>query len=300
MKVIVFGGSGFLGSHVVDVLYERGHEVVVFDIRPSPYLKNSDNMVVGDILDSRAVEYILKDADVVYNFAGIADIDKAKTNPLETVRQNIIGNTIILDACRINKIKRFLFASSVYVYSNSGSFYRTSKRSCEHIIEDYQKAYGLDFTIMRYGSLYGPRADEKNWIHSILKQALTEGRITREGDGEELREYIHVHDAARISVDMLDEQHSNKHVMITGHHAIKIKDLLIMVREILNNKIEIKYVPSNEEEHYEITPYSFSPKIAKKIISNSYLDLGQGILGVIDDVYGEFMRQDKHEKVYFK
>ena len=153
---------------------------------------------------------------------------------------------------------------------------------------------------MRYGSLYGPRADEKNWIHTILKQALAEGRIVRAGDGEELREYIHVHDAARISVDMLDAQYGNKHVMITGNHAIKIRDLLVMVREILNNKVEIEYVPSDEEEHYEITPYSFSPKIAKRIVSNSYLDLGQGILGVIDDVYGEFIRENKHENIHIK
>jgi len=300
MKVIVFGGSGFLGSHVVDVLLERGYEVVVFDLKPSPYLKKAGTMVVGDVMDQKAVDGVVKGADAVYNFAGIADIDKAKIDPVETVRQNILGNSMILDACRKNKIGRFLFASSVYVYSNSGSFYRTSKRSCEYIIEDYQKAYGLNFTIMRYGSLYGPRADEKNWIHSILQQALNEGKITREGDGEELREYIHVHDAARISVDMLDEQHSNKHVMITGNHVIKIKDLLIMVREIFNNKIEIVYVPSSEEEHYEITPYSFNPKIAKRVVSNSYLDLGQGILDMIDDVYGEFMRREKHEKAYLK
>lgn len=300
MKVIVFGGSGFLGSHVVDALLEKGHEVIVFDLKPSPYLKEAGTMIVGDIMDEKAVGGAVKGAEAVYNFAGIADIDKAKIDPVETVRQNILGNSIILDACRKNRIGRFLFASSVYVYSNSGSFYRTSKRSCEYIIEDYQKACGLNFTIMRYGSLYGPRADEKNWMHSVLRQALTEGRITREGDGEELREYIHVHDAARISADMLDEQYSNKHVMITGNHAIKIKDLLIMIREIFNNKIEIEYLPSAEEEHYEITPYSFSPKIAKKVVSNSYLDLGQGILSMIDDVYGEFVRHNKHEKVCFK
>jgi UDP-glucose 4-epimerase len=300
MKVIVFGGSGFLGSHVVDVLLERGYEVVVFDLKPSPYLRKSDSMVVGNILDYKAVDDAVKGADIVYNFAGIADIDEAKINPVETVKQNILGTSIILDVCQRNNIKRFLFASSVYVYSKLGSFYRTSKRSCEHIVEDYQKVYGLRFTIMRYGSLYGPRADKRNWIYSMLKQAVTECKITRQGTGEELREYIHVQDAARMSVDILEEQYSNKHVMITGNYTIKMKDLLIMVKEMLNNKIEIEYVPAGEEEHYEITPYSFSPKIAKKIVSNTCLDLGQGILSVLDGVYNEFLHHNEHESAHIK
>ena len=298
MKTIVFGGSGFLGSHVVDVLLERGHDVKVFDLKPSPYLKKPGVMIVGDVMDYKAVDNAMKDVDIVYNFAGIANIDEAKISPIETIKQNILGNSIILDACRKNKIKRVLFASSVYVYSNNGSFYRTSKRACEHIIEDYQKAYGLDFTILRYGSLYGPRADEKNWIHRMLKEALTEGKITRKGDGEELREYIHVHDAAKISVDALGEQYSNQYIIITGSHPIKIKDLLVMVKEMLNNKLEIEYVPADNEEHYEITPYSFSPKIAKKIVSDSYLDLGQGILDTIERIYNKTAHDGKRERVY--
>ena len=298
MKTIVFGGSGFLGSHVVDVLLERGHDVKVFDLKPSPYLKKPGVMIVGDVMDSKAVDSAMKNVDIVYNFAGIANIDEAKISPIETIKQNILGNSIILDACRKNKIKRVLFASSVYVYSNNGSFYRTSKRACEHIIEDYQKAYGLDFTILRYGSLYGPRADEKNWIHRMLKEALTEGKITRKGDGEELREYIHVYDAAKISVDALGEQYSNQYIIITGSHPIKIKDLLVMVKEMLNNKLEIEYVPADNEEHYEITPYSFSPKIAKKIVSDSYLDLGQGILDTIERIYNKTAHDGKRERVY--
>ncbi len=287
MKIVVFGGSGFLGSHVAEVLSEKGHAVSIFDLKPSSYLKKMQQMVVGDILDEQAVEEVIKGADAVYNFAGIADIDEAKVNSVETVRQNILGNTIILEACRRNKIKRFLFASSVYVYSNSGSFYRTSKQACELIIEDYQKAYGLDFTIMRYGSLYGPRADIRNWIYTILKQAVTEKKIVRKGDGEEIREYIHVHDAARISADLLDEQYRNQYVIVSGNQGIKIKDLLTMVREMLNNTIEIKYLPVANEEHYEVTPYSFNPRIAKKVLSSSYLDLGQGILDMLDRIYKE-------------
>lgn len=300
MKIVVFGGSGFLGSHVADVLSEEGHNVMIFDLKPSAYLREDQAMVVGDILDSKAVERVAEGAEVVYNFAAIADIDDAKINPIETIRQNILGNSIILDACRKNSVKRFLFASSVYVYSNSGSFYRTSKQACELIIEDYQRAYGLNFTIMRYGSLYGLRANDKNWIYSILKQAIKEGRIVREGDGEEIREYIHVRDAALISADLMGEQYNNQYAIISGNQAIKVKDLLVMIKEILNNKIKIEYASTNSSEHYEVTPYSFNPRIAKKVFTNSYLDLGQGILDMLEDMYKEFSHYKEQHGVYFK
>lgn len=298
MKVVVFGGSGFLGSHVADVLSERGHQVIIYDLKPSPHLKESYKMVVGDILDYETVQETVKDADIVYNFAGVADIFQAKVEPIATIKNNILGTSIILDTCRKNNVRRFLFASSIYVYSNSGVFYRSSKQACELIIEDYQKAYGLDFTIMRYGSLYGPRADERNWVYAMLKQAVTEGRIIRKGDGGETREYIHVHDAAELSVEMLDEKYANQHVIITGNQTIKIKDLLIMVKEMLNNNIEIEYLPAKFDEHYEITPYSFNPKIAKKVFADSYFDLGQGILDMLERIHKKHLSQKSQNSVF--
>ncbi|MHA2052757.1 MAG: NAD-dependent epimerase/dehydratase family protein [Candidatus Hodarchaeales archaeon] len=287
MKFVIFGGSGFLGSHVSDALTNANHDVTIFDLVPSQYLNKKQRMVTGDILDSKAVHKVVERADVVYNFAGVADILEAKENPLKTVELNILGNTIILEACRKNDVKRLVFASSLYVYSQTGSFYRSSKQACELIIEDYNRAYGLPFTILRYGSLFGPRADERNWIYKILKQALTEGRITRFGDGEEIREYIHVEDAARCSVDILSDEFENQRVIITGNQQMKIKDLLIMIKEIFNNKIEIEFLPSDSDMHYEITPYSFSPKIAQKITLNRYFDLGQGIMHVLEGIHKE-------------
>lgn len=287
MKVVVFGGSGFVGSHVADVLTEKGHEVTIFDLRPSKYLKKGQKMLVGNILDEKAVDRAVDGADVVYNFAGIADIDEASIKPLETIKNNIFGNAVILEACRLHKVKRFVFPSSVYVYSEAGSFYRSSKQACELIIENYNEKYGLPFTILRYGSLYGPRADETNWVYQILKQAVTQGKITRLGNGEELREYIHVQDAARCSVEILSPEFENQYVIITGNQQMKVKDLMIMIKEMLKNKIELEFVPTESTLHYEITPYSFNPKIAKRFVSNYYIDLGQGILDLLGGIYKE-------------
>lgn len=286
-KVVVFGGSGFLGSHVADALTDAGYDVTIFDIKESPYLKKSQKMIIGDIFDQDKVEETVKNNSIVYNFAGIADIDEASKRPLDSVRYNILGNSIILEACRKTNAKRFIFASSLYVYSKAGSFYRSTKQACELLIENYNEVFGLNYTILRYGSLYGPRADERNFIHNILKQALTENKIVRDGDGEEIREYIHVLDAAKGSVEILSDEFINQYAIITGNQQMKVKDLLIMIKEMLDNKIEIEFIPTNSNYHYEITPYTFAPKIAKRIVSNSYLDLGQGILKIIQNFYKE-------------
>lgn len=297
MKVVVFGGAGFLGSHVADALTEAGHDVTVYDITRSPHLQASQKMIVGDILDERLVNAVVQDSEIVYNFAGIADIGEASQRPFDAIKLNILGNAIIMEACRNAKIKRIIFASSLYVYSRAGSFYRSTKQACELLLENYYEVYGLPYTILRYGSLYGPRADERNFIYKIIKQALKEKRIVREGDGEELREYIHVYDAAKISVEILSDEFINQYVIITGNQQMKVKDLLSMVKEMLDNKIEVEYVAATDNYHYEITPYTFAPKMAKRIISKTYLDLGQGILECLKRAYQDIYQAPTYNEL---
>src|SRR5690349_17052567 len=123
-KAIVFGGSGFLGSHVADELSNQGLDVTIFDIKGSTFLKPNQRQVVGDILDKATVMQACEGMDYVYNFAGLADINEARENPELTAQLNVMGNVYILEAARKFKAKRFIYASTVYVYSESGSFYR--------------------------------------------------------------------------------------------------------------------------------------------------------------------------------
>lgn len=293
IKTIVFGGSGFLGSHVADALTEAGHRVIVYDKGTSPFLNGSQEMITGDILDQAKVERAVKGCDYVYNFAGIADIGEASARPLETIKFNIIGNANILEACRKTAVKRYIFASSLYVYSKAGSFYKSTKQACELLIENYFEIYKVPYSILRYGSLYGPRTDEKNFIYKVISQALSENRIIREGDGEEIREYIHVHDAARISVDILANEYKNQCVIISGNQQMKVKDLLLMIKEMLDNKIKIQYKPVTTSYHYEITPYNFAPKSAKRVIAKNYYDLGQGIIELMQTFHAEHHKRSK-------
>jgi len=295
MNVIVFGGSGFLGSHVADALTEAGHQVAVFDRKPSPYLRPDQRQVVGDILDLSTVTEAIRGHEVVYNFAAVADLQEANETPLDTVRTNILGHVTLLEAARVHTVRRFVFASSIYVYSDAGDFYRTTKQAGELLLENYQRVYGLPYTILRFGSIYGGRADDRNWIHRILKQAVTEGRIVRYGDGEEIREYIHAQDAARCSVEILAPAFENQNVVITGPQPIRVKDLLTMIRELMGNRIQIEYRPPEDPAnpysprlHYQITPYAFKPKIGRKLISDYYMDLGEGLLNSLTDIHARY------------
>lgn len=296
MKVVVFGGSGFLGSHVADVLTETGHKVTIFDIKPSPYLHSDQKMVVGDIMDMDKVCNVVETCDVVYNFAGVADIDECADKPIETVKCNVLGNSIILEAARKARIRRFVFASSVYVYSNTGAFYRSSKQASESFIEDYNRLYGLPYTILRYGSLYGERADERNSIYKLIKNTFLTGKIVYHGTGDEQREYIHVKDAAALSAKVLEPQFENQHVILTGNRAMEYRDLLEMIREMLGNRVEIVYKERERDAHYKVTPYAFNPKIGRKLVNNPHIDMGQGLLNCMKEIY-EQIHQEKHEEM---
>lgn len=294
MKTIVFGGSGLIGSHVADRLTEVGYDVTIFDLKPSPYLLPGQEIIIGDILDKKAVSDAVKGCDYIYNFAGMADLDAATTEPLRTIEQNIVGTAILLEATLRSRAKRFIQASTIYVYSDTGGFYRCSKQAAELYVEEYNRKFGLEYTILRYGTVYGPRADSRNSIYRYLKQALDEGRIDCGGTGDETREYIHVRDAAQLSVDILADKYRNKQVIITGHHPMRLRDMLYTIREILSNRIEINFEASKSDTpHYNITPYSFVPKIGRKLVTHEYVDMGQGLLECISEMYDQDMNREQ-------
>jgi UDP-glucose 4-epimerase len=116
-SVTVIGGSGFLGSHVADQLSEAGYRVRIYDRVVSPWKRPDQEMIVGDLLDSDQLNKAVAGSDAVYNFAAMADLNQALDQPVETVRINIPGNVQVLEACRSNGVKRFVCASTVYVYS---------------------------------------------------------------------------------------------------------------------------------------------------------------------------------------
>ena len=284
--VLVVGGSGFLGSHVADTLSDVGYRVKVFDTQQSDYLRDDQEMVIGNILDRDALIRAAKNCRYIFNFAGLSDIDDAKDRPIDTVELNVLGNVNVLEAARIAKVERFIFASSVYVYSGKGSFYRASKQASERFVEAYHERYGLNYTILRYGSLYGRRADDRNAIYRFIKEALQENKLTYRGTPDSFREYIHVTDAARLSVKALGSEFINRHLVLTGSERLQVKQCLKMIAEVLSSDVQIEFKEGNKiEGHYEMTPYSFDLKLGHKLVSNDYVDLGQGILDCLHEFH---------------
>jgi UDP-glucose 4-epimerase len=286
-KVLVIGGAGFLGSHVADSLSDAGFDVHVFDRQYSVWLRKDQQMIIGDILDIQILENAIANCFAVYNFAAIADLDEALNKPIETVRINILGNANILDACRKNNVKRYIYASTVYVNSKEGGFYRCSKRAAEQYVEQYQESYGLDYTILRYGSLYGPRSDQHNGLWRVVKRALQTGKISYNGSPEAMREYIHVIDAARASVEALGDKFRNEHVVLTGQEPMRVMDLLKMLAEILGMSQNVEFIESDHPGHYIRTPYAYQPKLGRKYVPALHVDLGQGLLELIIEIQKE-------------
>jgi len=284
-KAVVVGGSGFIGSHVSDYLSDAGYQVTIFDKSESQWLRSDQEIVVGDVQDGDKLNQTIVGAEVVYNFAALADLNQALEQPLKTVNINILGNLNVMEACHAHGVKRLIYASTVYVHSREGGFYRCSKQASECYVEEYQKVYGLNYTILRYGSLYGSRADDSNGLYRVVKSAVEEGIIRYTGDINSMREYIHVNDAAKASIDILADQFENENIVLTGQEPMRVLEMLKMLAEMLGiAEKNIEFVEGDYAGHYVRTPYSYQPKLGKKYIPPVHVDLGQGLLQVIHEI----------------
>ncbi len=282
-NLFITGSSGFLGTNFLKVVKDQNYNISSYDVIENTIVNENLNHVIGNILDYELLVKSMQGSDYVYHFASLADIDESLRYPEKYLQTNILGTLNVLKACIECNVKKIIFSSSVYVTSEYGSFYRISKQACEKLIEEYYKNYNLNFTILRFGSLYGPGANEFNSVSNMILQAINTSKISRYGTGNEIREYIHIKDAAELSLKVLSNTYDNQYFMITGTQSTKIIDLLNLIKEILN--LDIKFVfDDSKKHHYESTPFQYTEKIAKKITPDPYIDIGQGLLDVINDI----------------
>jgi len=281
-KILVIGGSGFIGQRLCLKLSEK-NIVTNFDIKER--LIPSVKFIKGDINKKIDVENAIKNKDIVYNLAGQTELEESQKNARIVFSHNILGLINILDTCIKYKVKRLVHASTVYVYSNLGGFYSISKKCAEQIIKEYEKKFNLKNTIIRFGSIYGPGSKRGNAIFEILNMAIKKKRITYWGSGNETREYIHVDDASEGCIKALDKKFLNKKIMCSGMQNIKVSDMLIMVKEIFNNKISIKYKKNSRSQwHYKITPYQIEEDICYKLTLDKYIDFGKGLIDLVNSI----------------
>jgi UDP-glucose 4-epimerase len=284
MKCLVTGGSGFLGSYVADELSNNGHEVIIFDKKKSQWLKTNQSMVVGDINNLAKIKTVIKKCDLVFHFAGLSDLNEALNKPLESATYNILGTVNLLKLCEKYKIKRFIYASSIYVLSEQGGFYRVSKKASEEYIEEFSKRFNLNFTILRYGTIYGRRANNENGVRKIIHNAVKNKRIVYVGTSNSERKYISARDAAKITIRTIKNTYKNKHVNILGAKKIKVKKFLAKVKKILNIKSNMKFKNKKIVGHYVSNPSNFKIKKGINITASSYKNFDNDIKEIIQEI----------------
>ena len=276
-----------MGSHAADELSARGYAVTVFDRIQSP-LSSNQTMITGDMMDESVLESAFSGMDYIYYFAGVADIGEAKEKPYETINSNVMGVTLALKVAVASKVKRFVYASTMYVYSSHGSFYRASKQAAESIVKAFNESYGLEVPFLRYGSLYGPRSQKWNGLYKYVEQVVMKQKLSYGGTGKERREYIHVKDAARLSVDILSKNHRNKAVTVTGLQVLDSRTLAEMIFEIAGVEYNADFSENSvSADHYKITPYRYQPEQAIKMVPAEFIDLGQGIMELIEEIHAD-------------
>ena len=284
-KITVFGGAGFLGSHAADALTNEGYEVTIFDQTKSSWITNNQKMIIGDLMDKELISKVISETDIVYHFAGLSDLNSNLEQAVNTAKINILGTVQLLEECKKANIERFVYASSMYVNSKEGGFYRCSKQTCEDYIQEFYKLFNLEYTILRFGSLYGPRSNMNNGLFRIIKEALDTGKVKYKGSSDTQREYIHVYDMADACVKCLDNSFKNEIIVLTGTETLLVKDVLHIIAEILDlDESNIEFIEGEYKGHYKRTPYSFKKNLGRKYNPQFNIDIGQGILDLINEI----------------
>lgn len=253
MKILVTGGSGFIGSHVVDKLISAGHSVRVLDIKKPAY-RGDIEYIKGDIISEKDLKKSLNSIEIVCHIAAFSDINLVKDNPILTIKYNIMGTAYLLEACRRQKVKRFILASTVYAYDERGHLYTTSKRASEMLCQNYQTLYSLPYTILRYGTAYGPRSRGDDVISLFVGKALKGENLVVYGTGEQKRNFTYVEDLASGTVAALSNIAENKVYTLANKRSVSIKELAEIVKKILNNKISIEYDSSRHDDYQGAIP----------------------------------------------
>ncbi len=256
MRVLVTGGSGFIGSHVVDKLRARGHEPVIYDLRPSPWHESVDTRL-GSITDREGLERALHSCDAVAHLAAVADVNDVHASPEDAERVNARGTVAVLEAARRAGVKRIVYASTIWVYSDCeaeavdeetllpapGHLYTSTKLAGELYCKAYQELYGIDYTILRFGIPYGPRAREAAVIPAFVNKALGGEPLTLAGDGSQSRRFVYVEDLADGVAVGLDEVARNRVYNLASDENVSIKQIAETVKELIGN-VEIVHTPA--------------------------------------------------------
>lgn len=301
MRILVTGGAGFIGSNVVDRYIELGHQVSVLDNLSTGKKVNLNSRAKFyqiDLLDPK-LSAVFKEGkfDIVNHHAAQIDVRKSVEDPAFDATVNIIGSINLLQQCVKNKVGKFIFASSGgAIYGEDNKFpvsetgkiqplsaYGIAKRSVELYVHMYQAVYGLQFTIFRYGNVYGPRQDPKGeagvnaiFIGKMLKNQL----VTINGDGNQERDYVYVGDVVGANVLALAQQGEGETYNVGSGKGTSVNQIFTDLKVIIDYKPPANYGPAKKGEIYKI--YLDTSKITAKLGWQPAVSFPEGLKKTVD------------------
>jgi len=254
MKALVTGGAGFIGSHVVDKLCDRGVNVRVFDM-VMPVFRKDIEFYHGSMLDIEALRMAMNGIDAVYHLAAVADVKDVFDEPHFSESINVRGTINVLEAARKIGVGRVIYGSTTWVYSEvtdaqvdeetllkpPSHLYTATKIASEYYCQCYSKLYNLPTTILRYGIPYGPRARDGAVVPIFVKKALSGQPLTIAGDGSQFRKFVYVEDLAEGNVLALKPTAANKIYNLDGTEKVSIKMIAETIQKLVGN-VSIEYV----------------------------------------------------------
>ena len=258
MRVLVTGGAGFVGSHVVDSLRVSGHEPRIFDLVPSPYHPaGAVDTAIGDLLDPDAVRTAIRGCDAVLHLAAVADVNVVVADPTNAEAVNVRGTQILLEAAREEGVDRVAYASTVWVYGSGGNsgtvteatplslpahLYTATKLAGEMYCRSYDELYGVPHTILRFGIPYGPRARKAAVVAAFVERALAGETLTIAGDGSQTRQFVYVEDLAEGCVAALVPQAAGRVYNLVRDESVSIRAIAETVRDLVA-EVPIEFGP---------------------------------------------------------
>jgi UDP-glucose 4-epimerase len=253
LKVLVTGGSGFIGSHVVDRLLDDGHEARVFDVLDSADRRERCETVVGDLLDAASIRAAAEDCDTIIHLAAAADVGLVAKDPSGAEELNARGTLNVLEAARATGA-RVIYASTIWVYSDvvasevdedtplalPSHLYTATKLAGEMYCHSYAKLYEVESTILRFGIPYGPRARPAAVLPIFVNKALAGEALTIAGDGKQTRRFVYVEDLADGVVKALAPEAAGRIYNLVGEEDTTVSGIAEAVRDAVGD-VEITY-----------------------------------------------------------
>ena len=258
-KAVVTGGSGFIGSHVVDALKDAGYDVTVLDYRVQPHRQDVGFENV-DLMDLSSVLSATRGAEHIFHLGAVSNVNYAYKYPVYTTNLNVVGTANVLEAARINGGARVYLASTVWVYNGSpnggcldestpfyldgaGHIYTSTKMASEMICHNYAQLYKVPFTVLRLGIPFGPRMREELLIPIFIKKALNGEPLTIAGKGQQYRNFIYVRDLADAHVLAMSPKAVNQTYNLEGLRKVTVLEVAEGIRRNIGEHVKIQFVP---------------------------------------------------------